>query len=107
MCGIAPVTKASGQSRQIQRRHACPAFLRQTFHEFADHSRKRSAWARALYQHYRASGKKHHAAIRALAFKWIRIVFKMWKTQSCYDESRYHRQLQLKNPALAKNLPSA
>jgi transposase len=107
MCGIAPVTKASGQSRQVQRCHACPAFLRQTFHEFADRSRKGCAWARALYKHYRARGKKHHAAIRALAFKWIRIIFKMWKTKTCYDDSRYLHRLQLKNPDLAKTLASA
>lgn len=107
LSGIAPVTKASGQSRLVQRRYACPAFLRQTFHEFADHSRKHCAWAKALYRHYRASGKKHHAAIRALAFQWIRIIFKMWQTHTCYDDARYQHQLQLKNPDLAKNLASA
>src|SRR5262245_33682154 len=49
-------------------RHACPPSLRQTFHEFSDHSRKRCAWAKTLYQHYRSTGKKYHAAVRALAF---------------------------------------
>ena len=38
--GIAPVTRQSGKSRRVSRRYACPKFLRQTFHEFADHARK-------------------------------------------------------------------
>ena len=38
--GIAPVTKQSGNSRVVHRRYACPKYMRQTFHEFADHARK-------------------------------------------------------------------
>jgi transposase len=34
--GIAPVTEASGKQRWVHWRRACPKFLRQTFHEFAD-----------------------------------------------------------------------
>jgi hypothetical protein len=34
--GIAPITKQSGKSRYVYCRYACPKFLRQTFHEFAD-----------------------------------------------------------------------
>ena len=65
--GIAPVTRRSGKSRQVQKRIACPKFLRQTFHEFADHARKWSRWAKAFYDMRRAAGVKHHAAVRALA----------------------------------------
>jgi hypothetical protein len=42
-------------------------------HEFAQHSLPRSVWAKACYDLQRQRGKKHHAAVRALAFKWIRI----------------------------------
>jgi hypothetical protein len=38
--GIAPVTVASGRTRTIQFRRARPKFLRQTFHEWAQHSMK-------------------------------------------------------------------
>ncbi len=38
--GIAPVTRASGNSRHVNKRLACPKFLRQTSHEFADHARQ-------------------------------------------------------------------
>jgi hypothetical protein len=42
------------------------------------------------------------AAIRALAFKWIRIMFKLWKTHSIYDEAQYIEQLKKRNSPLIK-----
>jgi transposase len=91
--GIAPITKQSGKSRHVQKRYSCPKFLRQTFHEFADHARKWSAWSKAFYNMKRAAGMKHHAALRALAYKWIRIMFRLWKTNTKYDEASYIEQL--------------
>ena len=67
-CGIAPVTRRSGQACHVSMRRACPKFIRQTFHEFADHARKWSPWSKAYYRHLRDQGKRHHAAVRALAF---------------------------------------
>jgi transposase len=102
--GIAPVTRQSGKTRQVSARYACPKFLKQTFHEFADHARKWSAWSKAYYQHKRQTGSRHQAAVRALAFKWIRIIYHLWKTHSTYDESRYLQQLQRRNSPIAKLL---
>jgi transposase len=87
--GVAPVTESSGKMRWVHWRLACPKFLRQTFHEFADASRKKSLWARAYYEQQRQHGVSHHAAVRALAYKWIRILYRCWKTRTPYDESRY------------------
>jgi hypothetical protein len=41
------------------------------------------------YQQQRQRGNNHHAAVRALAFKWIRIVFRCWKDRLAYDENKY------------------
>jgi len=98
--GIAPVTEQSGKQRWVHWRWACPKFLRQTFHEFAGHSRHWCGWAKALYQRLRRCGKGHHAALRVLAFKWIRILFHCWKTRTGYDESIYLKSLQKRNPTL-------
>lgn len=87
--GIAPVQKASGKSRVVQFRLACPKFLRQTFHELAGQSIPHCAWAKTYYQQQRARGNSHHAAVRALAYKWIRIIFRCWKDRVPYDEQRY------------------
>ncbi len=102
--GIAPITQASGKSRHVRKRQACPKFLRQTFHEFADHARKWSRWAKAYYDMKRAQGVKHHAAIRALAYTWIRIIFRMWQTHTPYSEETYLQQLQKTNSPLLKSL---
>jgi len=98
--GIAPITRQSGKTRHVSRRYACPKFLRQTFHEFADHARKWSPWAKAFYNSKRAAGFRHHAAVRALAYKWIRIIFHLWKTRTTYDENHYIQQLKQRNSPL-------
>jgi hypothetical protein len=41
----------------------------------------------------RAKGKSHHAILRALAFKWIRVLWKCWQTHTPYNETRYLNQL--------------
>jgi hypothetical protein len=86
--GIAPLQMASGRTKVVQFRRACPKFLRQTFHEWAQHSMKASCWARAYYDQLRAGGKNDHAALRALAFKWQRILFRCWKDQVPYEEGK-------------------
>ncbi len=98
--GIAPVCRQSGHTKSVVFRRACPTFLRQTFQEFAACSKAKSTWARAFYQLQTDRGKKHHAAIRALAFKWIRILFRCWKDRTPYDEARYLRCLAQRNSPL-------
>lgn len=100
--GVAPVTKRSGKTKLIQRRYACPKFVRQSFHEFAKSSLNWSRWARAYYDQQRQRGNKHHEAIRALAFKWIRIIYPCWQLQAPYDEATYIKSLELRGSPLAK-----
>lgn len=103
--GIAPVKAASGNTQRVHIRRACPKFLRQTFHEFASHSIGQSEWARDYYQFQRDKHKSHQAAVRALAYKWIRIIFRCWKDGKPYDEQVYlqslRRRRSLLGPALA------
>jgi hypothetical protein len=87
--GIAPVTVKSGKSRWVHHRWACPKFAKQTFHEFAELSIPYSSWARACYKLLRKRGMGHHAAVRVLAYKWIRIIFRCWKKRKPYDEAQY------------------
>ena len=48
-----------------------------------------SQWAREYYEHQRKAGKGHNTAVRALAFKWIRILFRCWKNSVAYSELVY------------------
>src|SRR5438309_8227166 len=87
--GIAPVLASSGKQRWVHWRWACPKFLRQTFQEWAWMSTRKSIWARAFYEQQRERNKLHHAAVRALSFQWLRIVFRCWKDGVPYEEARY------------------
>ena len=95
--GIAPVVERSGKSLWVHRRLARPIFVCQTFHEFAQQSTHRCSWADQFYRRQRQRGKSHHSAIRALAFKWIRIIYACWKANKPYDESFYVQALEKRN----------
>ncbi len=62
--------------RWIRWRYFCPKFFRQSFVEYAGQSIQHSFWAKAYYSRQRLRGKERQAAVRALAFKWIRIIWK-------------------------------
>lgn len=98
--GIAPVMERSGQSTWVRWRYFCPKFLRQSFVEYAGESVRHSFWARAYYESQRAKGKKHQAAARALAYKWIRIIYRCWQTRTPYDEVKYLESLRRKGSSL-------
>jgi transposase len=100
LAGVAPVMERSGQSCWVRWRYFCPKFLRQTFHEYAGESIRHSFWARAYYEQQRAKGKSHHAAVRSLAFKWVRIIFRLWQTRAAYDEVKYLEGLRKKGSPL-------
>jgi len=100
--GIAPVTERSGKKEWIHWRYSCPKFLRQTFVEWAGLSIRYSFWAKAYYRQQESKGKQHNTIIRALAFKWIRILFRCWKSNTPYDESTYLEALKRKGSPLLK-----
>lgn len=100
LSGIAPVMERSGQSVWIRWRYFCPKFMRQSFHEYAGESVKHSFWARAYYEQQIGKGKSRQAAVRALAYKWIRIIWKCWLTRTPYNEVKYLEALRKKGSPL-------
>ena len=100
--GIAPVIERSGKKTWTHWRYSCPTFLRQTFVEWAGFSIRYSFWAKAYYEQQKSKGKPHNSIIRSLAFKWIRIVFRCWKTNTPYDESKYLEALKRRGSPLLK-----
>ena len=91
--GIAPITKQSGNKRHVHRRYLCPKFCKQSFHEYAKESILHSRWAAAYYGQQRAKGANHHTAVRALAYKWQRILWRCWQSRSIYKEEVYEAAL--------------
>jgi len=87
--GIAPVIERSGKQQWTHWRWRSPTYVRQSIVEYATHSICFCPWAKVYYRAKRADGKGHQAVIRALAFKWLRILFRCWKTQTPYNEAAY------------------
>jgi len=105
--GIAPITKRSGNSTWVHWRFQCPKFLRQTFIDFAAQTINKSAWAGAYYRQQRDKGASHHMAVRALAYKWIRVLYRCWQERTPYDESKYLETLRRRGSPLLKQLAEA
>lgn len=105
LSGIAPVTRASGKTKVVLMRWACPKFLRQTFHEFALASARFSRWAKAYVAMRTAEGHRYQEIIRGLAFKWQRIITRCWKNHQPYDEHRYLQRLRDTGSRLIDYLP--
>lgn len=98
--GIAPLMRSSGKTRVVSCRWACPKFVRQGVHEFAAHSRHWCPWAQAFYKMQISQGKDHHVAVRSLAFKWLRIIYRCWKDGVPYDDTIYMASLKANNAPL-------
>jgi transposase len=105
--GVAPVRKQSGAQERVHFRYARPIFLHQSIVEFAKCSIAKCDWARLLYEHELKEGKSKWMAIRKLAFKWIRILWRCWQAGQPYDETRYLRSLQRDGVQLYRSLYQA
>ncbi len=102
--GIAPVTERSGNKHWVHWRWQCPTFLRQTFVEWAAQTINKSYWAGLYYRQQRDKGCNHHAAVRALAFKWIRILYRCWQTHTPYNEALYLKALKRRGSPLLNQI---
>jgi transposase len=104
--GVAPVTDQSGKMRKVYRRLRCDKHTRQTFVEWAKETIKHSVWARAYFEQRKAGGHGFQATLRALAYKWTRILWRCWKDHTLYDETQYLEKLRAKGSPLLKYFPS-
>lgn len=102
--GIAPVTDQSGKMRKVYRRLRCDNHTRQAFVEWAKESWKHSSWAEAFVRRRQEKGQGFHAIIRALAYKWIRILWKCWQDGAAYHEPTYIDRLRQKGSPLIAHL---
>ena len=90
--GTAPVTRRSGRTELIvARRLAYNRYLGDAMHQWAFCSLTRSAWARQFYDAKITKGKSHHAALRALANRWLELLWHCLTRGIPYDEEVHIR----------------
>ena len=85
--GTAPITRASGRSRVVSARRICNRRLGDACHWWAYATLTRSAGARAHYDHRRAAGDTHNAALRNLANKLLSKLWHGLQTNTPYHEA--------------------
>jgi transposase len=102
--GVAPVQQKSGTQLWVHWRWNASMFLRQTFVEWSGQTVLYSTWARAYYFRQKQHGKKHQSILRALAFKWIRILWRCWQNHDPYDEARYLEALRQRRSPLITDI---
>jgi transposase len=91
-CGIAPVTRQSGKSRNVQFRFSSNARARVALTCFADNSRHGSPWAQHLYSAARQRGIRHPQAVRIAARAWLRVIWACWHTDTVYDPAKHRAE---------------
>lgn len=107
VAGTAPVSYQSGKVHKVRLRRACNKHLRHAIHLFADQSRVRCSWAAVYYAALRQRGQSHAQALRCLGQRWLKIIWKMWRTGTAYDPALHLRNqlahgswvLQLQTPS--------
>lgn len=110
VAGTAPVRFQSGKINKVRVRWACDAFLRHTLHLWANCFRRASAWGQTYYEKKRAEGMSHACALRCLAQRLLKILFRMISDKKPYDAELHARNqkkhgswvLQLMNQPVAQ-----
>src|SRR5580704_1989715 len=96
LAGTGPVTKRSGKLWESHQRWACSKPLRLVLQLFSEHTFTQCAWAEIYYRTHRAKDQSHAGALRCLAHRWLKIIYKMWLERTPYDPELHHRN-QLKH----------
>jgi transposase len=100
--GVAPVIQSSGKSRKVHRRWSANRFLQQTILEWCHQTIRYCPWSKAFYEQEKGRGIGHWTILRTLSFKWIRVLWKCWKSRTAYDGELYLRRLELRGSSIAK-----
>jgi hypothetical protein len=83
--GIAPVTRQSGKSRYVVRRHACNRRLRNVLYHWARVAIQKDDRCRAKYDALRARGKSFGRALRTVADNLLYVACAMLREGTLYD----------------------
>lgn len=87
LCGVAPVTKRSGKSRVVVRRHACHPRLGNAVYHWARVAAQCDPVCKAKYAELRGRGRTHGGALRSIADRLLNIACSMLRSRTLFDPS--------------------
>jgi transposase len=83
--GVAPVTRQSGKSRRVVRRHACNRRLQNALYHWARVAVRHDPRSRSKYEALRARGHSWARALRAVADRLLYVACAMLKAGTLYQ----------------------
>ena len=89
--GLAPITKASGRTRQVRFRYAANRRMRHVIDWWAFVASREDPWSQKVYQAARARGQGKYRALRGLGARWMRILWRCWTSRTSYNPERHPR----------------
>lgn len=88
--GLAPVTRASGRTRQVRFRYAANRRMRHVIDWWMFVAVREDDWSGTIYEQARARGQGKYRALRGLGARWTRILWRCWTDHTTYDPARHH-----------------
>lgn len=85
LCGVAPVTKRSGKTCIVVRRHACNRRLANSLYHWARVAVQHDPKSRGKYAALRARGHTHGRALRSIADRLLNVACAMLKSGTLFD----------------------
>lgn len=85
LTGVAPVTKQSGKSRSVVRRHACNQRLANAIYHWARNAVQHDPRTRAKYAALRARGHSHGRALRSVADRLLNVACAMLRAGTTFN----------------------
>jgi transposase len=89
--GLAPVTRASGRTRQVRFRYAANRHMRHAIDWWIFVAAREDDWSGRIYDDARARGQGKYRALRGLGARWMRILWRCWTDHTTYDPGRHQR----------------
>jgi hypothetical protein len=90
--GLAPVTRASGRTRQVRFRYAANRRMRHAIDWWMFVATREDDWTRTHYDAARARGQSKYRALRGLGARWTRVLWRCWTDRTTYDPTQHHAE---------------
>lgn len=89
--GLAPVTRASGRTRQVRFRYAANRRMRHMIDWWMIVAAREDPWSHEIYDAARGKGQGRYRALRGLGSRWVRILWRCWTDRIPYDPATHHK----------------
>jgi len=88
LSGVAPVTRRSGKSKIVLRRHACNNRLRSALYHWARVAMQHDPVSAKRYQQLRSRGHSHPRALRGVGDRLLQLLCTLLERQTLFDPQR-------------------